>query len=403
MRDHRELPLNVLLVSREKTALGALEAALGNLPDLLIQQRLLTSETPDPLANVTQTPDVLILHVAAGWTEALRTLAARPAERRPPLIVIGSLADTVDLRLAMQAGARDMLSEPLIPRDLVAAIKRLQRDRRSSSDAVVSPIIAFLNAKGGCGATLLACNVAHAQAALAGHHVALLDLDLQFGAIPLYFDLFPKRGLLQALENIDGLDEAALGAYAVRHESGLDILGAAAEDSLPVDAEINTDRLRKLLDILARQHDQLVVDLPRRIDPATTMILDRANRIVLVVQQSVAVLRDAGRLMSCLRRDLAISADRIVMVVNRYDKHAAITPSDIQRTLSVNELSLIPNDYRTVSESIDTGRPLLVHARARAITKSVIQLQERLEYGAPAAPPGIITRTLSRLIPSNSL
>ena len=48
-------------------------------------------------------------------------------------------------------------------------------------------------------------------AALAHRRAALLDLDLQFGAIPLYFDLLRKRGVLQALENIDSLDEVSFG------------------------------------------------------------------------------------------------------------------------------------------------------------------------------------------------
>jgi pilus assembly protein CpaE len=185
------------------------------------------------------------------------------------------------------------------------------------------------------------------------------------------------------------------------HESGLDILGASADESLPPNADINTTQLHTLLDLLARQHDQIIIDLPRRIDPATSLVLERAHRIALIVQQSVAVLRDASRLMNALRKNLAIGTERIVTVVNRYDKHATITSNDILRTLSVTELALIPNDYLTVSESIETGRPLLVNARSKAITKAIARLRERLEYDAPPARPSLFARALSQLIPSS--
>ena len=403
MTDTRPPPMKLILISRDSRVLSSIGGIIAPLTDVVVQRRHLASSTFNVPSAELSAADAIVLHVAAGWSEALHALAERRSDRRPSLIVIGTLIDTTDLRLAMQAGARDMLPEPIIPADLLAAVKRTLRDRRTAGTTPEASLTAFINAKGGCGATLIASNVAHAQAALAGRRAAILDLDLQFGAIPIYFDLFPKRGVLHALENIDSLDETALGAYMAHHESGLDILGASSDESLPLDADVKIDRLRKLLDLIARQHDQIVIDLPRRIDPATSLIFERSNRIVLIVQQSVAVLRDAGRLMSALRRDLAIGADRIVTVVNRYDRHANITPDDIRRTLSVTDLSLIPNDYRTVSESIDTGRPLLASARSKPITKAITQLQERLEYGTPPTRPGIIARAISQLIPSSSL
>lgn len=392
-------PMKLLLVSTDSATLASIAALLSPLTDVIVQRRVITDPGADPLAGQSALPDALLLHLGSSRTDSLKALASRPTQRRPPVIVIGSLSNAADLRLAMQAGARDMLPEPLIAADLLAAVARIRRDRRPSESPPEANITAFINAKGGCGSTLLACNVAHAQASLAGRRVALLDLDLQFGAIPIYFDLFPKRGIVQALENIDGLDETALSAYMARHESGLDILASAAEDPLPLDADIRPERIRRLLELLMQQHDHVVVDLPRRIDPATRMIFERAHRIALVVQQSVAVLRDASRLISTLRRELSISSDRIVTVVNRYDKRVTISPDDIRRTLSITDLSLIPNDYPTVSASIDTGSPLLVYARWKAITKSIVQLQERLDYGASSAPPGFFARTLSQLIP----
>jgi pilus assembly protein CpaE len=336
----------------------------------------------------------LILHLGETSHAELESLAARAADRRPPLIVVGDTNDTTVMRLAMQAGARDLLPLPLVQEDLIASLKRIERDRRAAGSAE-GALIACMNAKGGCGATLLACNLAHALVAVSHRNVTLMDLDLQFGAIPVYFDLFPKRGMFQALENLDRLDEVAFKGYVVEHASGLKVLGNAAEDALPTQP-VNADHVRRLLDVAVRCNDHLVVDLPRRIDAVTALVLERAQNIVLVVQQSLATLRDATRLITCMRNDLGVSKDRLLVVVNRYDKKSEITAEDIRTTLACAEVFLVPNDFRTVSECINTGTPLLIAAQNAAITRAVLTLQLRLG-GVAAEQRSLLARTFSGL------
>lgn len=299
------------------------------------------------------------------------------------------------MRLAMQAGARDLLPLPLVETDLIAALKRIERDRRAAGSRAAGTITAFMNAKGGCGATLLACNVAHALVTVSHHNVTLIDLDVQFGAIPVYFDLFPKRGMLQALENVDRLDEVALKGYAAQHASGLKILGNAVEDALPTQP-VTVDHVRQLLDIVIHCNDHVVVDLPRRIDAANALILERAQHVVLIVQQSLATLRDATRLITCMRNDLGVSKDRLLVVVNRYEKNIGITVEDIRTTLGCSEVLLVPNDFRTVSECVNHGTPLLAAARNATVTRAVLTLQRRLG-GVEVDPQGLLARTFSSL------
>lgn len=401
MPELADIRLKVLLVSRRKETLDALDALLRKYPGIRIERKLVVNGHVDPLHGVTSAPDALVLHLGQTWQAELESLAARPADRRPPLVVVGSTNDTNAMRLAMQAGARDLLPMPLVEADLVAALARIERDHKSVSSGEEGAVTAFINAKGGCGATFLACNVAHVLTAQSEQRVALVDLDLQFGTIPLYFDLFPKRGLLQAIENLEGLDATALEGYLARHGSGLRILGNAADDALPV-GTVSAEGVQALLDVAVRSHQHVIVDLPRRIDPVTTRVIDRAQHIVLVVQQSVTVLRDATRLMNCLRRDLAVSADRIVVVVNRYEKDSPISADDIRSTVGCADVSIVPNDYRAVSECVAAGRPLLEHVRTAAITKAVMALETRVGGTAAIARPSLLARTFSSLIKPRS-
>lgn len=388
------MQLKVLLVSRDKAALEALDATLRRHPGLDVAQRLVVNGHLDPLAGIAAQPDALVLYLGDSAQAELESLAARAADRRPPLIVVGSAADTNVMRLAMQAGARDLLPMPLVEADLLAALGRIERDRRAASAPREGSMVAFMNAKGGCGATLLACNVAHMLAAASRQRTTLIDLDLQFGSAPLYFDAFPKHGLLQALENIQDLDQAALDNYAVKHASGLRILGPAADDPISMQSP-DPKAVQRLLTIAADMSERLVLDLPRRIDPITTLALERASYIVVVVQQSLTVIRDAKRLLNGMRLELGLPKDRILTVVNRYERSAAITTDDVRTTLGCDELVLVPNAFRVVSECIETGTPLFTRARGAAITQAVMSLETRLGGNSATERPNLIARTLA--------
>jgi pilus assembly protein CpaE len=91
----------------------------------------------------------------------------------------------------------------------------------------------------------------------------------------------------------------------------------------------------------------------------------------------------------------------MVVVVNRYDKSAGITAEDIRTTLGCAELSLIPNDFETVSACVDTGTPLLVRERNAAVTRAVVTLQSRLG-GSEVERPGLLARTFSGILKSRS-
>lgn len=394
------LNLNILLVSRRKDMLDHLEQVLRTAGFAASRQHN-TNGHVDPLHGVERLPDLVVLHLSQLWREELEAIATRPPERRPALIVVGAANDMNVMRLAMQAGARDLVPEALVKADLLQAIQRTQDERRRPAKASAGRISVFMNAKGGCGATLLACNVAHVLAAKSKQRTALLDLDLQFGAAPLYLDLYPKRGIAQALENLAGLDEVALEGYFAKHASGLNVLSHGVDELLAATA-ISAAGVDQLLEVTLRTHDHVVLDMPRHIDVVATAVMQRAHQIVLVLQQSVSAVRDATRLVQWLRGDVGISKDQLCVVINRHEKGAAVAVEDIQKTLACTDPTLVPNDFGTVSACINSGTALLDYASNATITRAVMTLETRLGGTSAQARSGMIARTFSSLIPGRS-
>jgi pilus assembly protein CpaE len=251
-----------------------------------------------------------------------------------------------------------------------------------------------MNAKGGSGATLLACNVAHMMAAAQNLKVALVDLDIQFASLPHYFDLQTRDGLLDALESADHLDAVALEGYVTRHESGLRLMSSAS-DNVALPSEVSIDHLEKLVDLMKQNYQQVVFDLPRQIDHLTSTVIERSDRIFVVLQQSLSHVRDATRLLGILSEELGIEDDRITLVVNRFSKNAPISVADLKKALHRDDFVQIPNDYRIVTESINAGAPLYVQNRNAAISRALLELGASVSGQIKAHRRGLLSRALA--------
>jgi pilus assembly protein CpaE len=393
------MQLKILIAGRNDAALAELGKAVGS-SEFEISRRHVTNGHADPLYGLTVLPDVLVLHVGAGGEADLAEIAAVAGPARPPTIVVGPAGDTACMRRAMQGGARDYLEEPVNAAELQKSLERIRRELAEHRPARAGALFAVVGGKGGCGASFVAVNLAHIMAASSGQRVALLDLDLQFSTLGQYLDLKQEHGLLQALDMADQLDGVALEAYMAKHRSGLSLLGVL-EDEMVLARDVPIQSFARLLDVAKANYDRVVVDLPRQVDDVTAAVYDRADRVLLVVQQEIANLRDAGRLRRILIRELGMPAEKLVLVVNRYDKNLSLELSDIRRALSCDDQEpiLVPNHYRSVAESINVGVPMLEHARGSSVTKALMQIEARLAGNAEAsAGRSSITRAFANLL-----
>ena len=215
----------------------------------------------------------------------------------------------------------------------------------------------FINAKGGSGSSFIASNVAYILSREAQLRVALVDLDLQFGTIGLNFDQMPKYTLTQAVNAVDDLDVVSLEAYLLKYDDSLSLLLPSPTEIL-LPGELNISKLKKLLDLLKLNFNQIVIDLPRLIDPLSSLVMNQADQIVLVIQQNLAQYRDGRRLIQVLNKELDIPLEKIVIVINRYDPKNSLRVEDLKSLLNHNNVYTIVNDFERVESAANVGVPL---------------------------------------------
>lgn len=392
------MQIKILIAGRDKDALTSLEE---NLPGLgcEISIRHISNGHADPLYGLPDLPDLLIFHVDESNEAELACLVERPAELRPTTLVVGPGGNTHLMRMAMKAGAVDYLEDPASKEELAETLEQLKKSLaiRTTDEG---RLIAVVSAKGGSGASFLSANLGHMMAKVSKKNTALLDLNLQYASLGQYLDLQCEHGLMQALDVIESLDETAMDAYMAKHKSGVSLLGPLP-DEIVLTRDVPLERFARLIDQMKAHYDFTIVDQPRDLHEMSATVYERADRVLIVMQQELANIRDASRLREILLTEMAVPENRITVVVNRYDKKAPVELGDICRALNTqkSELVLVPNDYRDVAESMNIGVPMYDHSRGSAVTKALMKFEGRLTGVGRNVPKSRgLSRALSTLM-----
>jgi pilus assembly protein CpaE len=276
-------------------ALSELSRGLANAPGIATTTRLISNGHTDPLFGLQPAPDVLVLRFDAESLSELAALAETSPDTRPPLIVVGPAASPEAMRVAVRSGARDFLTEPVDPEELVATLERVRDEpRRGHAPAAKAEVTVVLGAAGGVGTSFIACSLAHALATETGASALLLDLDINAAPLASFLDLSPERGLLQVLAEVEFLDEHALPGYVTKHRSGVHLMGAPSKSTV-FKKDVDADRFAKLMGVISTRYRHVVVDASDVLDDLSLTALGMARNVVLVVQQSVVQLKQAAR------------------------------------------------------------------------------------------------------------
>lgn len=294
------------------------EAALKT----LIQEQVMTftvvrrGAVRDAIAYVGSAPPprVLIVDVSASQLPlADIDDLANACEPSVIVIVVGQQNDIGLFRDMMRLGISDYLVKPLttellrrsISISLGGASASVGRQRRGKA-------IAITGARGGVGNSTVVTSLGWLLANKIGRRVALVDLDLQCGAVGLMLGIKRSMGLTEALRNAHRIDNVLLDRTLVQHGERLAVL--TAEEPLGEDARFDQKALDQVLEVLAQRFHYVVFDVPRRPDSLYGHSLGMAQIRIVVANPTVASVRDVLRIMKLAGRDDI--GQRLIVVLN---------------------------------------------------------------------------------------
>ena len=325
----------------------------------------------DPKADQ---PDVLLLDVRGGHQVPAELAALKRQHPSANVMLLASALDPALMLEGMRAGVNEYLAEPLKQPELDAAIARLLGQR---TQATGGPVFAFVGAKGGVGTTTTAINVATGLAKLAKSPTLLIDLHLAYGDAAVFLGADPRFSLLDALENMHRLDSEFLKSLVIKTGSGVELLASADR---PANRPVDVRQVSQVVKFAASQYSYTVLDVPRS-DLTVLDTLDQVANLVVVANQELATVRNAGRMAAALRS--RYPGTKVSTVINRRDGSSEIAPRDVEKAVGGAIVHQFPSDYRLALTAMHKGRPLALDNHNQ-LSASFAALARELAGVAPA-------------------
>ena len=369
--------MNAFIISNDEALRTTLTRICSNRNPAITVLAPLPGMQKDSLPTTAGKPDLVFID-AGSFEDLSGELLQRVAERYPQAVIILLSSDRSPEHLiaAIRAGVREVLPLPVSANEVDAALDRLSSKLAIAGQQSEGKVLSFVSAKGGAGTTFVAANLGHALALLGKKRVLLIDLNTAFGDATLYVsDIKPERTLADVCNDINRLDINLLDSSLVRVSPTFSILAAPAEPD--PGGDLNADHLETIVNLARRHFDFVIFDLGRQVNSASVRVLDHSDDIYLVLQQSLPDLRGARHLIEIFGT-LGYRREKVHLLLNRFESSAPLSSSEIERILSLNVDSRIPNNFEVANDSINQGVPVLQLARNSTIAKALTEWVGRL-------------------------
>lgn len=364
---------SVVLVTDDPETATVVAAALESTHQIEVKKVCRNLQQVIPILERTPTTGVLV-DIDPNPAKALSELD--PVISKFPNVRFIALTENQkdDLVLeAMQVGVRHLLRKESIAPEFAGALHRvLPRDsamRRKQGAAIT-----LLAASGGCGSTTLAINLANEIHLASSEPVLLVDLDYCYGAVGSYLGIEAQYGIENVLADAGRIDAQLVNSTASTYSDGLHTLVSPVTTNNTDPGPLRYEHLDTAVEACRHAYSYTVIDAPR-LPPRFAARLAKSSVITLIVLQlNVKDIRSARHLLSALAEHGG-PADRIVPLVNRYQKRRSmITLKEAQDALGGVRFECVSNDYRNVMRGINFGQPLAQVAPRSALRRDLRKL-----------------------------
>ncbi len=285
-----------------------------------------------------------------------------------PIVLVASTLDMSVLRIALRIGYKDVVDAPVDRLKMEAMLglieDQAQREILKETKTRIGRIITVMSPKGGAGKTMTTANVA-LQLAMWGDpsRVVVVDADLQFGDVCIAMQIDPVHTIVEASRELDELDEELLESLLSTHASGLRVLAAPLEPSLA--DEVSTQAVVRVLGLLKRMFDYIIVDTAPFLDEPVLSILERSDDVLLVVDMDLPSVKNAKLALDTLKLIKYPIETRMKLVLNRVNSKARLDIGELERSLELEVQAAISSD-KLVPRAVNEGEPAVsLYPRSR--------------------------------------
>jgi pilus assembly protein CpaE len=324
--------------------------------------------------------DVLFLEIGDDLKKEFQFInSAKSSGAVKEVFLTSSSTESTVLIQALKMGVKEFFPQPIKKDDVISAFLALKNTKQQES---VSPIgakikkgkiINIIGSKGGVGTTTIVVNMAtNFIKRKEVQSVALVDMNLLFGEIPLFLDIDPVFDWGEIAKDISRLDPTYLKSILFKDSSGVYVLPSPTRlDGIHA---ITPEVIERILDLMKSMFDFIVIDSGHSFDDISLKILETSDTVFLVSTLSIPCLANIKRLMGIYQRLGFPREENIKIIINRYCKKCTISLKEVEESINKKIYWQIPNDYIITMSAINQGVTLSAIAPKTKISKSFEEL-----------------------------
>lgn len=305
---------------------------------------------------------------------AARAVDFAEAESRHMFLVY--VADTMSAdayKRLVRTAAGEWITWRTLPAEIAEVLRRAAGNQTEHLGDGAT-VISFLPSKGGVGNTTLALEagiyLASANKRNAGR-VAVIDLNFQNSTLADYVDLEPRFDITEIMDRPERLDAHLIEIFSSKHSSQVDVFSSPPRIVSP--HTIQPEVIFALLDEVAKRYSYVLLDLPNQWHGWLDNVLIGSSAIVVTGEATVPSIKQIINKQKHLD-SLTIRRDKAAIIVNACDTNLLGRISrkgEIDRTFSGRQIFYVRRDTALAVEAANTGRPLMLAAPNRPISKNI--------------------------------
>jgi septum site-determining protein MinD len=208
-------------------------------------------------------------------------------------------------------------------------------------------VIGVFSGKGGVGKTTTTVNLGAALSYNFDKNVAVVDTNTSSSCLSLHLGMhFSPLTINSVLKGEAEVDEAI-----EIHGSRMKVMPASLRLT---DSFVDHSRLPSIVERISKTSEIVLLDTAPSIGPETLWSLKCCNEAIIVTNPDLPAVIEALKMIKLARE---YNVHILGLVINKHNKNAALSLSEIYKICNVPIISLVPDD-RNVMKSIESRVPV---------------------------------------------
>ena len=258
-----------------------------------------------------------------------------------------------DSETIAKAGARGFLIKPFTADELQDAVATFAKSGISSGAKVIS----FFSPKGKSGKTTLISNLGLSLAQKTGQQVGVIDADIQFGDMAVFFNATPKATILEATRDINFLSPVTLNSYFAPITENLRVLCGTSRPEYAEQVEIKG--FTEVVSMAKSMFKYILLDVPAGFNPISIASAELSDITYLTA------MINGGFEIQHMQRALEVFKAwpdyeaRVKAVFTRVEPCDKEEQNKLSQALGYPVAAVIPNEFVLVSTAANNGQMAL--------------------------------------------